>query len=127
MGSIIYRAKIDDFEGYLVWIIAQTVGREREWANDPSKTQPPRPASRRPAATSKLFQAMCSQTWMCGEGRSITPRFRFNGTYWQRHKSHATVMTLLSDVIAPKFDVEAAKSALEAQEEEGCRQRQGRG
>ena len=54
----------------------------------------------------------------CGENKSTIPYFRFNGTYWQQHKSTAGVMTLLSDVLATEFEAEATKSFLEAKEKE---------
>ena len=67
----------------------------------------------------KLFQTMFPCMYKgCGENRSTIPFFRFNGTYWQQHKSTARVMTLLSDVLAPGFEAEANKAFMEAKEKE---------
>ena len=83
---------------------------------------PWRRASERRARTSA--SPSCSRPCLpgvykwCGENKSPIPSFRFNGTYWQQHKSTAGVMTLLSDVLAPEFEAEATKSFMEAKEKE---------
>jgi hypothetical protein len=102
------------------------VGREREWTEDPAKAQRVRAALEAcirkkgsDVSIAKLFQTMFPGVYKwCGENKSTIPYFRFNGTYWQQHKSTAGVMTLLSDVLAPEFEAEATKSFLEAKEKE---------
>ena len=102
------------------------VGREREWTEDPAKAQRVRAALEAcirkkgsDVSIAKLFQTMFPGVYKwCGENKSTIPYFRFNGTYWQQHKSTAGVMTLLSDVLAPEFEAEATKSFMEAKEKE---------
>ena len=102
------------------------MGREREWTEDPAKAQRVRAALEAcirkkgsDVSIAKLFQTMFPGVYKwCGENKSTTPYFRFNGSYWQQHKSAAGVMTLLSDVLAPEFEAEATKSFLEAKEKE---------
>lgn len=109
----------------------QVVGREREWTEDLAKAQKVsaalEPCIRKNGShisIAKLFQVMFTGVYnWCVKNKSTAPFFRFNGTSWQQHKPTAGVMALLSDVIAPECEVEAAKSSLEAKKEEVDREK----
>ncbi|CAK0774599.1 hypothetical protein CVIRNUC_004184 [Coccomyxa viridis] len=104
---IIHCAKVDDYEGYLALKMAQVVGTEREWTEDPAKAQRVRATLEAciretgwDVSIAKLFHIMFPGVYKwCGENRSTIPFFLFNGTYWQQHKYTAGVMTTLSDVL----------------------------